>query len=208
MADPRENGSSLARHLLCAVPQLQDPNFRRAVVLMLEHESEGALGLVLNHELDTTMSDVANSVGMAWNGSPAQPVRCGGPVEPMRGWILHDREDWDPACRPVLPGIWLTTSLDPAREAGRDTLGGEQDHVLFLLGYAGWGSSQLEAEIAAGSWVAIPIREDDGDAVAGVSPTWVLDTPPEDMWDDALRAIGVDPARLVGLKGSGDLALH
>lgn len=207
MGDSTHNGSSLAQHLLCAVPQLQDPNFRRAVVLMLEHEEEGALGLVLNHELDTTMDDVAQSVGMTWMGPPRQVVRFGGPVEPMRGWILHDQEEWDPASRLVLPGIWLTTSLDPAREAGRESLGGDHDQVLFMLGYAGWGSAQLEAEIAAGSWVAVPVRESIGPTSPGVTPRWLLETRPADMWDGALRAIGVDPGRLVGLKG-GDLELH
>jgi putative transcriptional regulator len=85
-------------------------------------------------------------------------------------------------------------------------VGGNGSHFLFLLGYAGWGAAQLEGEIAAGSWVAVPIATDEDEA-AGVQPDWLFDTPSDEMWDDALRSIGVDPGRLVGLKG-GDAALH
>jgi putative transcriptional regulator len=195
--------TSLARHLLCAVPQLLDPNFKRSVVLMLEHNREGALGLVVNNELPNTVADVAEGLGLNWLGDPEEKVRLGGPVEPMRGWIVHDHVDWDPNAHEILPGVSLTTSLDPIdKELG---VGGDGSHFLFLLGYAGWGAAQLEGEIAAGSWVAVPIAADDDDA--GVPPEWLFDTPSDEMWDDALRSIGVDPGRLVGLKG-GDAALH
>src|SRR5690606_25927506 len=97
------------------------------------------------------------------------------------------------------------TSLDPVQRAGHLVCGENESRFLFLLGYAGWGGSQIEGEIAAGSWVAVPIDAGDGAQAAagnlGVPPSWLFETEPEDMWDDALRSIGVDPARLVGLKG-------
>ena len=200
--------TSLGKHLLCAVPQLRDPNFERSVVLMLEHGAEGALGLVLNNPLPNTVAEVADGLGLQWVGDPEATVRLGGPVEPMRGWILHEDPNWDPTAHLMFPGVHLTTSLDPVQRAGNLVCGEDQARFLFLLGYAGWGEAQLEAEIAVGSWVAVPIdaRPDDG-AFAGVSPSWLFETEPEDMWDEALRSIGVDPARLVGLKG-GDAALH
>lgn len=195
--------TSLARHLLCAVPQLQDPNFKRAVVLMLEHNESGSLGLVINNPLPNTVAEVAEGLGLNWAGDEEQTVRLGGPVEPMRGWILHDQPQWDLQAVELLPGVQLTTSLDPIDKD--EEVGGEDENFLFLLGYAGWGASQLEEEIAAGSWVAVPVAEDEGEV--GVDPHWLFETDPEDMWADALRSIGVDPARLVGLKG-GDAALH
>jgi putative transcriptional regulator len=194
----------LARHLLCAVPQLQDPNFRRSVVLMLEHSPEGALGLVLNNALPNMVSEVAEGLGIDWAGDPEAQVRLGGPLEPMRGWILHDQPDWDPQAHEILPGVQLTTSLDPVD--CEVAVGGDSAKFLFLLGYASWGETQLEGEIAVGSWVAVPVLVDDATEV-GVSPRWLFETPADEMWDDALRSIGVDPARLVGLKG-GDAALH
>lgn len=195
--------TSLACHLLCAVPQLQDPNFKRSVILMLEHSDEGALGLVINNELPNTVADVADGLGLSYSGDVDDKVRLGGPVETMRGWILHCREDWDPQVHEVAPGLCLTTSLEPVdKDRG---VGGDDDPFLFILGYAGWGARQLEGEMAAGSWVAVPI----GDEMesAGVAPHWLFDASPDAMWAEALRSIGVDPGRLVGLKG-GVSAMH
>ena len=196
--------TTLSRHLLCAVPQLQDPNFERSVVLMLEHNSQGALGLVLNNPLPNLIADIADGLSLEWMGEEDETVRLGGPVEPMKGWIVHDQATWDPTADEILPGVYLTTSLDPVTSAGRSTIGAPGSHFLFLLGYAGWHPAQLEGEIAAGSWVAVPLGES---GPLGVPPRWLFDTEPEDMWDAALRSLGVDPGRLVGLKG-GTAALH
>lgn len=198
--------TTLGRHLLCAVPQLQDPNFERSVVLMLEHNTKGALGLVVNNPLPNTMAEVADGLDLEWLGEDEQTVRLGGPVEPMRGWIVHDQAAWDPTADEILPGIYLTTSLEPVTRAGRTRIGVPGSNFMFLLGYAGWQSAQLEDEIAAGSWVAVPLAEEPA-AYSGVGPQFLFETDPDDMWDRALRSIGVDPARLVGLK-SGASALH
>jgi putative transcriptional regulator len=189
--------SSLAHHLLCAVPQLLDPNFRRSVVFMLEHDARGALGLVLNHPAGNAMDEVARGLGLRWGGPDEAKVRVGGPVEPVKGWILHDGPEWDPVAQVVMPGVWLTTTLDRVLAAGHVEMAGPSHRVLFMLGYAGWAPSQLEGEIAAGGWIAVPVRE--ADEGPGLSPDWLFDTPPESMWDEALRAIGVDPGRIHGL---------
>lgn len=197
------DSSSLGGHLLCAVPQLLDPNFRRSVVLMLEHNEDGALGLVLNNPLPNTVAEVARSLQLEWEGDEDATVRLGGPVEPMRGWILHDQAHWDPTAEEVLPGLWLTTSLEPVTKIGHHAVGGPGSHVLFVLGYAGWASAQLEAEVAAGSWLPVPIDAIDppqGVAPYGVSPRWVLETAPAEMWNAALAALGVDPGRLARAK--------
>ncbi len=193
----------LGRHLLVAVPQLLDPNFERAVILLLEHGSEGAFGLVLNNPMPTTVKDVAASLELTWEGDDEVLVRLGGPVEPVRGWILHDRSDWDADGSEILPGLFLTTSLESIKATGEATFGADGHAVVMLLGYAGWGGGQLEQEIAAGSWVVVPVQgvgvDEDG---PGVAPEWLLETPPESMWSSALAAIGVDPSRLVGMQTS------
>jgi putative transcriptional regulator len=192
--------------LLCAVPQLQDPNFARAVVLMLEHGEHGALGLVLNNLTAARLLDVAEALDLDWRGDPEEPVRLGGPVDPEVGWLLHDDPDWDPSARDVGGGLWLTTTLEPVIEQGRQSFGGSGRRHMFLLGYAGWGGHQLEAEIAAGSWVLVPVKGVTGPSVGaaadlGVDPAWLFETEPEQMWEGALRSIMVDPHRLVGLHG-------
>ena len=89
-------------------------------------------------------------------------------------------------------------------DAGRSDFGGPGTRFLFLLGYAGWGPGQLESEIAAGSWVLVPVNEANGGA-ACVAVDFVFDCDPQRMWHEALAAIGVDPERLVGLQGNRSL---
>jgi putative transcriptional regulator len=197
-------GEGLACHLLCAVPQLLDPNFHRSVVLMLEHGHEGALGLVLTSEMPTTMVEIASALELEWRGDPEQLVRLGGPVEPARGWILHDDTDFDPGATTILGDLSLTTSLERAKRAGHTGLG-DRGRWIFVLGYAGWGEGQLESEIAAGSWVLVPVFADESQRAgrSGITVDWLFDTAPERMWSQALHAIGIEPHRLVGLQGSG-----
>jgi putative transcriptional regulator len=190
--------------LLCAVPQLIDPNFHRAVVLLLDHGADGALGLVLNNLMPTRMSDVAQSLSLEWAGDPDATVRLGGPVEPVRGWFLHDQPDWDPEADSLADGLLLTTSLESVTRADNLRFGDDGSRFVFLLGYAGWSGGQLEFEIAGGSWVVVPIV-DDGEDEVGVDVDFLFDCEPERMWAAALNAIGVDPQRLVGMQGSATL---
>lgn len=195
----------MSQHLLCAVPQLQDPNFKRSVILMLEHGEEGALGLVLNNPMPTRIAEVAQALELVWRGDPEQAVRLGGPVEPTRGWFVHDQAEWDPLAQEMAPQLNVTTSLDPVREAGNHEFGGAGGRFLFLLGYAGWSGGQLEAEIGAGSWVVVPVRGAADEQRAGVDADFIFDEQPDNMWSAALHSIGVDPNRLVGLQGG---AMH
>jgi putative transcriptional regulator len=201
-ADRSERG--LAQHLLCAVPQLLDPNFHRSVVFMLDHGAEGALGLVLNNPMPTKIGEVAQSLSLEWVGDPDACVRLGGPVEQIRGWFLHDAEGWDVEADQLAERLWLTTSLESVNEQGHTRFGEAGTRFMFLLGYAGWAGGQLETEIAAGSWVVVPVVED-GDDELGVSIDFLFDCEAEDMWTLALASIGVDPQRLVGMQGSASL---
>lgn len=194
----------LSRHLLCAVPQLLDPNFHRSVVLLLDHGEEGALGLVINNPMPTTLREVANSLSLDWGGNPDAQIRLGGPVEQIRGWFVHDQPGWDAEADGIAAGLWLTTSLESVKRDGHARFGDDGSRFLFLLGYAGWAGGQLEAEIAAGSWVVVPIVEP-GQEVGGVDVDFLFDCEPEVMWTQALRSIGVDPQHLVGLQGTHTL---
>jgi len=202
----RVGGSSLAQQLLCAVPQLRDPNFVRSVVLIIDHTRKGAFGIVLNNSLGTSIAEMAGAIGLQWLGPVDRKVRLGGPVEPSRGFILHDRPSWDPLAEALTPELFLTTSLDAVKAGEQETppLGGGDSQALAFLGYAGWGAGQLEAEMAAGSWMVVPLRPENVEAGQGVTPTWLWSSSPESMWADALRSVGIDPARRVGAgPGSG-----
>lgn len=184
--------SDLSRHLLCAVPQLQNPYFARSVVLILEHNQDGAFGLVLNKCLSTGVSEIAQYLGLSWAGPEHPAVRSGGPVERVRGFLLHNQARWDPYAQTIVPGLWLTTSLDAVIRLDRRKIGGGNSHFLFLLGYAGWTAAQLEAELAAGSWLAVPLAEDSADF--GISPQKLFTVDAGLMWKEILRTAGIDPA--------------
>jgi putative transcriptional regulator len=168
------------------MPQLGDPHFHRSVVLMIEHGESGSMGLVVNRGAPLTLGELARgqSLKIAPERMP-QAVFVGGPVEPHRGFILHDDETILEK-HTVLPGLHLSVTLD----ALGALLERPQVHVRFCLGYAGWGPRQLESEMAAGSWL-----------FAEVSASALLEGNPAQLWEETLRAMGVDPAMLMVGKG-------
>ncbi|MGQ0507753.1 MAG: YqgE/AlgH family protein [Myxococcaceae bacterium] len=177
---------NLAPGFLIAMPRLGDPNFHHSVVLMLEHSSTGAMGLVLNRASPVTLKDLAKgqSMGISRLREP-DAVYVGGPVEPNRGFVLHDCRSLDEK-HEILPGLFLSLTLDALAPLLED----QTARLRFCLGYAGWGPQQLEKEIAEGSWLfteaaATPVLEGDSDV----------------LWDSTLRGMGVDPAMLFSSKG-------
>lgn len=165
-------GSTPTRgRLLVAGPPLEDPNFRRTVVFMIEHNDDGALGVVLNRP---SPIDIADALPQ-WVGLAAAPpaVFIGGPVE--QGAVLGLGRLVDDAApeglTPVHAGIGvLDLEADPARLLG--DVGG----VRLFTGYAGWGPGQLEAELAMGGWF-----------VVDAEPSDVTTTAPDDLWRAVLR---------------------
>src|SRR5579885_3291457 len=94
--------SSFQPMFLIAVPQMGDPNFSKSVVLMLHHDTDGAVGLVVNAPTPITYAQFAESQDFeCHDGLKANLVFRGGPVQPERGWILH-RDDAVVEKKPVL----------------------------------------------------------------------------------------------------------
>lgn len=177
---------TLAPGLLIAMPQMADTNFHRTVVLMIEHSDTGSLGLVLNRPSTVTLGELGEGQGLT-----VAPVRktdvvfVGGPVEPHRGFVLHENSGIDEK-HEVVPGLYLSVTLDAL---GPLLL--EPDRRLrFCLGYAGWGPNQVEAEIAQGAWLFTEALKES-----------VLGTEPGQLWETTLRSMGVDPAMLQMGKG-------
>lgn len=168
------------------MPQLDDPNFHRAVILMLEHTSSGAMGLVINRTGPITLKDVADGQQLAIAaGRSTEPVYMGGPVEPQRGFVLHD----DPRVSEkaeVMPGLYLSMTLD----ALGGLLARDDAKLRFCLGCSGWGPNQLETEIADGAWIYT-------EAAAEAA----LSGDPSTLWDDTVRSMGFDPRMLLPSKG-------
>lgn len=184
--------TSLAPGLLLAMPQLVDPNFTRAVVLMIEHNDDGSFGLVINQPSDMEAATLLGAMDIDWGGRDDARVWSGGPVQPTSGWVLHgdadlDDDDDEPGTTvTLLPGVSLSTSPTKLRALAEDP----PAHVRMLLGYSGWGPGQLASEMARGSWLH-----------ADATPQLIFDTPAEDMWAAALRSLGVDPETIVQGRG-------
>jgi len=164
------------------MPQLQDPNFHRSVVLMIEHTDEGALGIVLNHLTEFHCSDVSDSFDLEWPAGDSLMLRRGGPVEPQSLWMLHD-DGWSfEETMRIAPGVAVSRS----REALTRLCEADEDRVRLMIGYAGWGPGQLEQELAQGTWLT-------GELGAEL----IFEVEVEDAWSTAVRALGIEPAQLV-----------
>ncbi len=142
--------------LVVATPALDDPNFERAVVLILDHDEDGALGVVLNRASSVTVEDTLGD----WAELAARPavVFGGGPVEPTAVLALGAATsvvtpDPGPALLDRIQLIDL--DQDPVLTAA------EVERVRIFAGYAGWGPEQLEEEIAQGAWFPLDAVPDD-----------------------------------------------
>ena len=175
--------NSLAPTLLLAMPQMEDPNFRRTVVLLCRHESEGAMGLVVNRPTETLVSSVIDLKPPLQHDSGLE-IWVGGPVEPERGWLLLGFDPGTPDAVTVADGIYLSASPEVLRAVLEQEGSGVQPS-RFLLGYAGWGGGQLEAELAASAWLTVE-----------ASRRLIFGTDPEQMWETAIRSLGIDPYSL------------
>jgi putative transcriptional regulator len=181
--------SSLAPVFLLAMPQMSDPNFQRAVVLLCRHNDEGAFGLIVNRPLLTTGTVTVNLDPPVSTDRELQ-LWVGGPVEPERSWILVGQE---PDQLEQLSGM---------RIAERLYLSASPDLLLRLLqpsppamarlivGYAGWGPGQLEAELEQSAWLMSDVDRD-----------LIFNTPAEHLWEKAIRRLGADPAALQMSRG-------
>ena len=174
---------SVAPGVLVAMPELDDPNFHRSVVVMIEHDEQGALGLVLTNLTQLKAADVADGFGLPWAAPPELRLRNGGPVEPNCLWILHDDGWFFSESMRLSQGVAASRS----KEALTRICEGSEAKIRLFVGYAGWGSGQLEAEIASGSWLVAPFL-----------PEMVFEWSPDELWLKTLSTIGIDPAFLVG----------
>jgi putative transcriptional regulator len=172
----------IAPGFLIAVPQLQDPNFRQSVVLLLRQDDEGALGIVVNRETSLLLQDLCRDHEITYVGSPDKHVRLGGPVQPEQGFVLFGPEHGDPEGCEIQTGLHFSTSTGTLTRLCALSSGRFQCYS----GYAGWGPGQLEREITEGAWIVAPS-----------DPALVLDRDPTEMWRGALVTQGIDPAAIV-----------
>ncbi|HET6423894.1 MAG TPA: YqgE/AlgH family protein [Planctomycetaceae bacterium] len=150
---------SLSGHCLIASKQLRDPNFYKSAVLIIEHGSHGAMGLVINRPSSVL---VQHALAQFFDlHSIQQPVYVGGPVEPRALLVLHNRSELAAPERPIVPGVYIGNSENAFKEVMRRASEGEQDLKFRIFsGCAGWAPDQLEGELARGDWHTAPACRD------------------------------------------------
>lgn len=170
---------SLNGHFLISTPQMPDPRFQEQVIYMCAHNKEGAMGLVINNpNREITLLDVLHGANMTIPEGPIPPVYIGGPVEMDAGFILYRAEDDRFHSLEVADNVSLSRDATLLEEISRGTGPGD---YLFMLGYAGWGPGQLEAELMDNGWLTVP-----GDLDV------LFHTPDECKWKKAAYKFGID----------------
>lgn len=177
--------TNLAGKLLIAMPDMGDPRFDHSVIYICDHSDEGAMGLIINKprpnlryvkllkELDIQVEGIVRN----------KLVHYGGPVERMRGFVLHSPDyDAQDGTMTVTDGLSMTATVDVLMDIA---MGKGPAQSLLALGYAGWGPEQLEGEIGQNSWLT-----------CDASPDLVFADDNDLKWEQALATLGVSPLLL------------
>lgn len=161
---------SLKGQLLIATPHLIAPFFTRSVILMLEHNEDGAMGVVLNHPTDATVTDIAEPVfqeGFEWD----KPLVLGGPV-PGPLMVIHSEAGL--ADQEVLDGVYTSIEAGKVQVLIRQRI----EPSLIVANYSGWGPGQLEGEFDLDSWLTLP-----------ASAELTFWTGVKELWDFVVKAV-------------------
>lgn len=170
----RQNGrvDSLKGKLLLASPALEDPNFVRSVVLIAEHDDEGAMGLVLNRPAEVTVGDSAPELEELVDAR--EPLYVGGPVQPTAVIVLAAFTDPGAAGLLISDDVgFLSAQIDLADS--RDAT----HHARVFAGHAGWGPGQLDEELEREDWIVETPRPDE-----------LFSSEPDGLWSQVLTRKG------------------
>ena len=179
----------LTNQFLVAMPSMSDSIFERTVVLVCMHDKDGALGIVINRITELLLEDILKELDLEPNGQPEikLPVHFGGPCQIERGLVLHDAsKSWASTIK-VGEDFGLTMSRDVLEDISENR--GPQFY-LPVLGFSGWESEQLEAEMQNNVWLSTP-----------ADSSIIFDTPVQDRWQKAASLVGIDIATISTVAG-------
>ncbi|MBD9482984.1 YqgE/AlgH family protein [Pseudomonas sp. PDM14] len=181
--------SYLKHHFLIAMPHMADPNFAQTVTYLVEHNEQGAMGLVINRPSGLSLADVLDQLRPD-DDAPARchnlPIFSGGPVQTDRGFVLHPTGHVFQATL-ELGELALSTSQDVLFAIAEGH--GPSKH-LIALGYAGWEAGQLEHELVDNAWLTCPADN-----------AILFDLPAEQRLEAAAARLGVNLSLLTAQAG-------
>lgn len=170
---------------LVAMPQVLDPFFHRAVVVVLEHHSGGSFGYIVNRPTEFALHELLEGLGIEWAGPDEAIGWFGGPVQTQMGTALFERpgERIDPRQGVVLirEPLHLTADIEVIRRLSLQP----PANFRLILGYSGWGPGQLDQEMDRNDWLVAPFES-----------SILFASKPEDAWTQALESIDVRPESL------------
>lgn len=181
--------TTLSNQLLIAMPSLRDPNFARGVAFLCQHGEDGAMGILINRLSEYRLGDVLAQMNLKSDLPEVidAPVLIGGPVQPERGFVLHESGgEWESSFK-ISERICVTTSRDIliAMAEGRGP-----KRALVALGYSGWIAGQLEQELRENAWLTTTASE-----------RILFETPLEERWEAAAGLVGVNMAHMADYVG-------
>lgn len=187
MKKPNEN--YLTGKCLVSMPNMKDERFERALVYIVSHTKDGAMGFVVNKKIkEFSFADLASQLPITLS-QPLVPMDLhqGGPLDKVRGFVLHSTDYKKGDTIVIDDQIAISSSLDVLTDIAFGL--GPQDN-LIALGYASWAPKQLEEEIKNNSWIVAP-----------ATPELVFRTKDEEKWQKAFEAVGIDICRLSDCAG-------
>ena len=178
----------LTNHFLIAMPGVREEPFARSVVYVCEHSRHGALGLIINKPGEFDLAELFSRVNLPLHRAALgrQPVLHGGPVQPERGFVLHEPvvvegmapdESLYASTLSIPGGVDMTTSRDVLEAI---SAGSGPQRVLVTLGFSSWGEGQLESEIARNDWLTV-----------AADPALMFEVPVERRYERALALLGM-----------------
>ena len=182
--------SFLNGQCLIAMPGIRDDRFDRSVVYVRAHTDEGAMGLMINRPIrDLTFSSLLAQLNIdaCEQQTFSPPILAGGPVDVIRGFVLHSPEYTSNATLAMTGLASLTVTTDVIRDISK---GSGPKNFLITLGYVGWGVGQLEKEIKENAWLPVEASTD-----------LLFTLSPEKKWEYALKQNGIDPLFLSAEQG-------
>jgi putative transcriptional regulator len=166
---------SLAGQLLVAAPSMGDPLFERTVILMVQDDPTGAVGIVINRPIgERSFASLFEALGQKGDDlAGSVRIFSGGPVQPEVGFVVHSPDYQRPETVTVNDRVSMTSSIEVLRDIGNKR---GPTKILVAFGYAGWGPGQLEREIEERAW-----------GTAEADPTLIFDDDRENVWEDAWK---------------------
>jgi putative transcriptional regulator len=164
---------SLAGQLLIASPSILDPRFDHAVILMVRHDQNGAMGIVVNMPAqERPLAKILEMLGEKDTKVVGKVhIFSGGPVQPEIGFVIHSVDYRGPGTIEVSAGVAMTSSSQILRDIGNNQ-GPKMSLIAF--GYAGWTAGQLEEELRHRVWFTAPGE-----------PKLIFDEDREKVWESA-----------------------